>query len=205
MAEDLRTQRYTDADRPGVFEVLRGAFSEQYANHLMRMWDWKYDSHPLNAEATRSRRANHDKLWDYINQNYPEAARDRSGVGVTLEDLNPVTDDAPYVLVLKDGDRVVAMQGSLPRAVLINGERYLTSTACDFAVHPEYRGRFLSMRLSLRARSEHRTSIGWLNESSSTSGRKWRNQVAPILDSLKIVNPPLSGRMRVIADRKSVV
>src|SRR5579862_458170 len=190
MSEDLRTQRYTDADRPGVFAVVRDAFSEQYANHLMRIWEWKYDSHPLNREAALSRRNNHDQLWTYINQNYPHEARSMAGLGAALDDLNQVPDDAPYVLVLKDGDRVVAMQGSLPRAFLINGERHMASIGCDFAVHPEYRGRFLSMRLELRARSEHRISIGWLNESSTTSGRKWRKSVAPILNSLSISNPP---------------
>jgi len=199
MSDELTTQRYTEADRAGIFAVLREAFSEHYAHHLMRIWDWKYDSHPLNREAEQSRRANHDRLWSYINQNYPTDARDRSGVGVTMDDLNRVPDDAPYILVLKDGEQVVAMQGSLPRALLINGERHMASIGCDFAVRPTYRGRFLSMRLALRARSEHRLSIGWLNDSSWASTRSWGKSVAPILNSLKIDNPPASGRMRVVA------
>ena len=40
-----------------MFALLREAFSEQYAQHLMQIWNWKYDSHPLNREAEKTRRA----------------------------------------------------------------------------------------------------------------------------------------------------
>jgi hypothetical protein len=197
MTDDLRIQRYTESDRPGVFALLREAFSEQYASHLMRTWDWKYDSHPLNREAEQVRRADHEKLWSYIAQTYSEEIR--AQWGLDLDELNSLPANAPYVLLLKDGDKVVAMEGSLPRAFLINGKRHLASIGCDFAVHREYRGRQLSMRLALRTMSEHRMSVGWYNTSSWASTGKWEKQTAPTLRQVTRVNPPVSGKMRAIA------
>ena len=195
MPDDLHIQRYTEADRSGVFAVLREAFSEQYANHLMRIWDWKYDSHPLNREAEQVRRADRNRMWAWIKEDYPEAVR----AGFTIPDLNPVPEDAPYFLVLKHGERVVATQGSLPRVFLINGERCVTSIGCDFAVHPEYRGQFLSMRLAHRAGTEHPISVGWSNPSSWTSGKKWQKKIEPDMRQFTPANPPISGEMRAIA------
>ena len=196
MADDFRIQRYTEADRSSVFDLLQRAFSEVYAQHLIRTWNWKYDSHPLNREAAQVRRADHEKLWAYITQTYP--ADLRAQWGLNLDDLNPVPDDAPYILLLKAGDKVVATEGSLPRAFLINGERHLASIGCDFAVHPDYRGRQLSMRLALRTMSEHRISVGWYNTNSWTSTNRWEKKTAPALNQVTRTNPPASGKMRVV-------
>src|SRR5579872_3861342 len=197
MADDFLIQRYTEADRLSVFALLREAFSEQYAKHLMRIWNWKYDSNPLNREAEKVRRADHETLWSYITQTYPENIRTQWGLN--LDDLNRVPIDAPYVLLLKDGDQVVAMEGSLPRAFLISGERQVASIGCDFAVHPEYRGRQLSMRLALRTMAEHRMSVGWYNTSSWASTNRWEKKTAPTLRRVTRLNPPVSGKMRAVA------
>jgi len=197
MRDEFRIQRYTNADRAGVFELMREAFSEDYAKHLGAIWDWKYDSHPLNREAARVRRADHEKLWSNIIQNYSEDIR--AQWGLTLDELNRVPDDAPYVLLLKDGDKVVATEGSLPRAILINGERHLLSIGCDFAVHPEYRGRQLSMRLAIRTMAEHRMTLGWYNTASRASTNRWEKKSAPAMRTVKHPNPPGSGKMRIVA------
>jgi hypothetical protein len=34
-----------------VFDLVRVAFSADFADRLIRQWDWKYDSHPLKREA----------------------------------------------------------------------------------------------------------------------------------------------------------
>ena len=73
MSEDFTIRRYADADRPRVFELIRAAVSEQYANHLMRIWDWKYDTHPLNQEADRARRTYLKASWhEIVNSLTPE-------------------------------------------------------------------------------------------------------------------------------------
>ena len=197
MSDELRVQRYTDADRAGVVDLMRDAFSEDYAQHLDAMWDWKYGAHPLNREAEQVRRANHDRMWSNLTQNYSEDIR--AQWGLTLDDLNPVPDDAPYVLLLKDGDKVAAMEGSLPRAILINGERHLASIGCDLAVHPNYRGRQLSMRLAIRTMSEHRLALGWYNTSSWASTGQWQKKTAPALRQIAHPNPPASGKIRLVA------
>ena len=66
MSDDFAIRRYTDADRPRVFELIRAAVSERYANHLTRIWDWKYGSHPLNQEADRARRTYLKASWHEI-------------------------------------------------------------------------------------------------------------------------------------------
>ena len=55
MADDFSIRRYTDNDHAEVLDFIRVAVSEQYARHLDRIWDWKYDSHPLNREAEQAR------------------------------------------------------------------------------------------------------------------------------------------------------
>jgi hypothetical protein len=197
MADNLVLQRYTKADRPGVFALLREAFSAQYAKHLLRVWSWKYDSHPLNREAQEVRSRDRERLWSYITQTYPAEIRARWGL--SLDELNRVPTDAPFVLLLKDGDEVVATEGSLPRAFLINGERHLASIGCDFAVHPRFRGRQLSMRLALRTMAEHRMSVGWYNGSSWASTSKWEKSAAHTLGKVTRLNPPISGKMWAIA------
>jgi hypothetical protein len=196
--DDIRLHRYTDADRDGVFALLRAAFSEQYANHMRRMWAWKYDSHPLNREAERVRRAYREKTWPGIIRDYSKAQLDFWGVD--LAKLDAASDDAPYVLLLKDGERVVAMEGSVPQAFLVNGTRRLVSVGCDFSVLPEYRGRSLSLRLASRMAMEHRMSFGWYTDTSKVVSDGWQKKFAPTLPkpNTKSGLPPGSGTMRVM-------
>jgi hypothetical protein len=77
------------------------------------------------------------------------------------------------MLLLKDGDRVIAMQGALPQPFLINGTRQLVSIGCDTAVHPDYRGRKLSLPLMLRMALEHGLTFGWSNPKSLSVWAGW--------------------------------
>src|SRR5690349_4621324 len=99
MTDEFRIQRYSPADRPGVFELLKSAYSEDFADRLIRQWDWKYDSHPSNREAEHERRANRERLWPFIIKNY--SADTLTQWGVTLGELERLPEDAPYVLLLK--------------------------------------------------------------------------------------------------------
>src|ERR1035441_3220587 len=114
MADDFRIQRYRSADRDCVFALLRAAYSDDFATRLIRQWDWKYDSHPSNREAEQARRINHEKLEPFIIKTY--SAETLTEWGLSLDQLDALPDDAPYVLLLKDGDKVVAMEGALPQA-----------------------------------------------------------------------------------------
>ena len=176
MADDFRIQRYRSADRDCVFALLRAAYSDDFATRLIRQWDWKYDSHPSNREAEQARRINHEKLEPFIIKTY--SAETLTEWGLSLDQLDALPDDAPYVLLLKDADKVVAMEGSLPQAFLVNGTRQLVSVQCDLAVHPDYRGRGLSMKLLLRIALEHGLTMSWSNLNSRRVGMGWPGKVS---------------------------
>jgi hypothetical protein len=172
MPADFRIQRYCDADRDGVFALVRVSYSDEFANRLIRQWDWKYDSHPANFEAEEARRNNRENLWPFIVKTYSPETMEQWGV-TTLEGFDPPTPGAPYLLLVKDGDKVIAMQGALPQAFLVNGTRQLVSIGCDSAVHPDYRGRKTSLPLMLRMALEHGFTFGWSNPKSASVWMKW--------------------------------
>jgi len=194
MAEEFTIHRYTDADRDDVVDLVRAAVSEDYARHLDRIWDWKYDSHPLNCEMELVRRVNRSKLLADLESTGLAAVV--ANWGVSTEEFPPHREAAPYILLLKDGGRIAAMMASMPQAFMIKGARFLISTSCDLAVHPDYRGRNLSMRVSTRVALDHGLVLGWANESSRRVGqrfaqktvRQWRSKTTSAM-----------GRMRVVA------
>jgi len=193
MSEDFSFHRYTDADRFDVFELLREAVSDDYAQHLTRIWDWKYDSHPLNREADRARRTYLKESWKNIVATLSEDLL--AQWGVSLENLSELPEDAPYVLLLKQEKRVVAMTAALPQAFMINGERHLVCSSCDLAVHPDFRGNFLSMRIAIRMSIEHGLIQGWSNKSSIAVGNRfsrktfdqWRHRTNATWRTMRVV------------------
>ena len=193
MSEDFTIRRYAEADRPRVFELIRAAVSEQYANHLMRIWDWKYDSHPLNREADRARRTYLRASWDEVVAALSVELMKQWGV--SLDDLGGLPETAPYVLLLEQGNRLAAMTAALPQAFLINGERHLVCSSCDSAVHPDFRGSSLSMRISIRMSVEHGLIQGWSNKSSIAVGKRfsrknynqWRHRTNATWRTMRVV------------------
>src|SRR5271166_97173 len=176
MSEQLEMRRYVDADRNGVFDLVRIAVSESYANLLHHLWNWKYASHPLNREADQVRKAHRAKVLPRLLKDYPEDLR--AQWGVSLDDFDPIPDDAPYILLFKDRAKIVAMLGSIPQEFLIAGVRHVVASPCDSMVHPDYRGKFLSMRMTLRLGSEHQLVVGWTNSSSRNVNSNWRKETA---------------------------
>lgn len=170
-------RRYVDADRDGILGLVRVAVSERYADLLHRLWDWKYDSHPLNREADRVRKAHRAKVLPQLLKDYPEDLR--AQWGVSLDDFEAVPADAPYILLIKDGAKIVAMMGSIPQEFMVDGVRHLVAVPCDSVVHPDYRGQFLSMRMTLRLGSEHQLVVGWSNGSTRSARANWRKETAP--------------------------
>src|SRR5580704_5404017 len=162
MADDFSIHRYTDADHAGVLDLIRVAVSEQYAQHIGRIWDWKYDSHPLNREMEETRNLNRPKLLADLEST--GLAPVVANWGISTEKFPPHREGAPYILLLREKRRIAAMMGCLPQAFLIKGKRFLISAGCDMAVHPDYRGRSLSMLASTRMALDHGHTLGWSNE-----------------------------------------
>jgi GNAT superfamily N-acetyltransferase len=194
MPEEFAINRYTDADRAEVLGLVGAAVSDGYAQHLDRIWDWKYDSHPLNREMEQERKENRPKLLADLEST--GLAPVVANWGIDTGDLPPDRDGAPYILLLKAGNRIAAMMGCLPQAFLIKGRRFLVSAGCDMAVHPDYRGKSLSMRVSTRMALDLGLTLGWSNETSRRVGerfarrtmRQWRSKTTAGW-----------GRMRVVA------
>jgi hypothetical protein len=193
MSDEFRMLRYTPADQRGVFELMRAAVSEKYAHHLVDQWNWKYDSHPLNTAAERARKAYRVKILPRLLATYPPEVL--ASWGVSLDEFDPIPDDAPYILLLKDGARVIAMVGTFPQEFLIAGTPQLVTIGCDSAVHPDYRGKFLSMRLTMRLATEHHLVATWSNRSTEKVRTTWRKRNA----SQAPANHPGPVRMRVVA------
>ncbi|HVN29377.1 MAG TPA: hypothetical protein VMT64_12860, partial [Candidatus Binataceae bacterium] len=194
MPQEFSIDRYTDADRSEVIGLVGAAISADYAQHLDRIWHWKYDSHPLNGELEEVRNVNRPKLL---------ADLDSTGLapvvaawGISTEKFPPHREGAPYILLVRNNRRIAAIMGCLPQAFLIKGKRLVISTGCDMAVHPDYRGKSLSMLVSTRAALDHGLTMGWSNETSSRVGdrfarktlRQWRSKTTSSW-----------GRMRVVA------
>src|SRR5271166_368468 len=194
MPEEFAINRYTDADRAEVIDLVGAAVSTDYAQHLDRIWSWKYDSHPLNREMEQVRKENRPKLLADLEST--GLAPVVANWGIDTGDLPPDHDGAPYILLLKAGNRIAAMMGCLPQAFLIKGKRSLVSTGCDLAVHPDYRGKSLSMRVSTRMALDHGLTLGWSNESSRRVGERFARRT---MRQWRLKTTSGWGRMRVVA------
>jgi hypothetical protein len=194
MADDFSIRRYTDNDHAEVLDLIRVAVSEQYARHLDRIWDWKYDSHPLNREAEQARGINRTKALADLEQTGLISVL--TAWGIDAGELSPAREGAPYVLLLMHRNRVAAMMGSLPQAFMVKGSRRMVWAGCDMAVHPNYRGQSLSMRVGTRMAVDHGLTLGWSNESSRKVGERFARRTARQWRSKTTAS---WGRMRVVA------
>jgi hypothetical protein len=194
MAENFSIHRYTDTDHAGVLDLIRVAVSEQYAQHLGRIWDWKYDSHPLNREMEEARNLNRPKLLADLEST--GLAPVVANWGISTEEFPPHREGAPYILLLRENRRIAAMMGCLPQAFLIKGKRFMISAGCDLAVHPDYRGKSLSMLASTRMALDHGLSLGWSNETSRRVGERFARKT---LRQWRSRTTSSWGRMRVVA------
>jgi hypothetical protein len=194
MPEEFAFNRYTHADRAEVMALVGAAVSANYARHLDRIWSWKYDSHPLNCEMEQERKENRPKLLADLEST--GLAPVVANWGIATDELPPDRYGAPYILLLKAGNRIAAIMGCLPQAFLIEGRRFLVSAGCDMAVHPDYRGESLSMRVSTRMALDHGLTLGWSNETSRRVGERFARRTMRQWRSKTTVG---WGRMRVVA------
>jgi GNAT superfamily N-acetyltransferase len=82
-------------------------------------------------------------------------------------DANPFNRRAePYILLLKDGDQIIGMEGAIPLRVSVGGEERWVTHSCDLVVHPGYRRQGLSRGIVGQYRADNPMDFGWLNELS---------------------------------------
>jgi len=154
--------------------MIRAA-NPDFAQALIRNWDWKYDANPFNREAAHYRRAHHEEVLAFLRttrsaERLENFAR-RWGL-TSAEDLQ--RDDEPYILLIKkDGQEVVGMEGVVPQLFLVNGKEHWTSAECDLAVHPAYRNRGLSHTLGNRLRTDNPVSFAWYTVATQRLMSNW--------------------------------
>ena len=82
-------------------------------------------------------------------------------------DANPFNRHAePYILLLRDGARIIGMIGAISFRVSIGGKEQWVASGCDLVVHPDYRGQGLARRIIRQAMADHPMWFVWLNEIS---------------------------------------
>ena len=82
-------------------------------------------------------------------------------------DANPFNHHPePYILLLKDGTKIVGMLGSILLRVSVGGRECWVTHACDLVVHPGYRGQGLSRGILGQYIADSPMGFGWANELS---------------------------------------
>ncbi len=108
-------------------------------------------------------------------------------------DRNPFNPDGrPYILLLKDGPRLIGMIGTLALRAVINGVEHVISHSCDWVLGTEYRNRGAGRPLVQRMRTERPLRFSWQNALSHRSLRHSRGTYARMLP---LVRPLDFGRL----------
>ncbi len=108
-------------------------------------------------------------------------------------DRNPFNPEGrPYILLLKDGSRLIAMLGTIPLRAVINGVERSVSHSCDWVLRTEYRSRGTGRPLVHRLRTERPLRFSWQNVLSHRSLRHSRGTYARMFP---LVRPLDLGRI----------
>jgi GNAT superfamily N-acetyltransferase len=178
MPEQFRISRYRLEDRSRVLDFIAAVHPRALADRLIQQWSWKYQANPFNREAARYREAHREEVLTYMDTVFSRERFEKfcHKWGIVAEE--GVGDDGPYILLMNDGDRLVAMQGSLPQCFMIGGKERWVSIGCDLAVHPDYRNRGLALPLTNRLLTEHAMMLSWLNASIHRIRSGWRSAIS---------------------------
>jgi hypothetical protein len=178
MTQQFRITRYRPNDREPVLDFVRAVYSQPLADRLIRQWDWKYDRNPFNREAARYREAHREEVLGFLNSVFSEERFQKFCRKCGINPGEAVVDEGPYILLMKDGDEIVAMQGSIPQRFVIGGKERWASIGCDLVVHPDYRNRGLALPLTHRLLTEHAMMLSWFNASIHRIRSGWRKSIS---------------------------
>jgi hypothetical protein len=118
---------------------------------------------------SRYAKSDREQVLEFLPTVFPPArARRLSAQWDWKYAANPFNRDAdPYILLLRDGDKIIGMLGALPLRVSIRGDPYLANSGCDAMIHPSYRGHDLFARMIEFLLQHHPIGIGWGNSASN--------------------------------------
>jgi len=167
MADEFRIERYRRADREQVFDLMRAAYPADQVARETRQWDWKHDANPFNADAERYRIDLRPRILPFIRA----AARPEDLTAMELRGPQAASLDEPYCVMLKSGAQLAGILCLVPQRFCIAGAEHWAIIGSNFIVHPGYRGRKLSVRLSLTMRADNAMNINFTNQSGQGSAR----------------------------------
>jgi GNAT superfamily N-acetyltransferase len=178
MAEQFRISRYRADDRQRVLDFIVTVHPRAFADRLIQQWSWRYEENPFNREAARYREAHREEVLAHLDRVFSRDRFERFCRKWSIDPHDCRGDEGPYILLMQEGDKLVAMQGSLPQCFMIGGKQRWVSVGCDLAVHPDYRNRGLALPLTNRLLTEHAMMLSWFNASIHRIRSGWRKAVA---------------------------
>jgi predicted N-acetyltransferase YhbS len=178
MPDQFRIVRYRAEDRGRVFDLIRAVHRPDLADRLIRQWNWKYDANPFNAEAARYRDAHRDEVLAFSNAIFSSERFEKFRRKWSIDPDDAVGDLGPYILLMKNGAELVAMQASIPQRYAVGGKDRWACIGADLAVHPGYRSRGLALPLTNRLLTEQAMMVGWHNESIQRIREAWRKSAS---------------------------
>ncbi len=167
MDDEYRIERYRRGNREQVFDLMRAAYRPREVAREIKQWDWKHDANPFNAEAERYRIGNRPRILSFVRA----ATRPQDLAPLELRGPEAVTLDEPYCLMLKTDAKVVGVFCMIPQRFMISGEWHWAIIGSNYIIHPEYRGRKFSIRMSLAMRADNALNINFSNPVGQRSSR----------------------------------
>ena len=167
MDDEFHIERYRRANREEVFDLMRAAYQPYEVAREIKQWDWKHDANPFNADAERYRIANRARILSFVRA----AARPEDLAALELRGPEAVGLDEPYALMLKTGTKLVGVFCMIPQRFMISGQWHWPIIGSNFIVHPEYRGRKFSIRMSLVMRADNALNLNFANPTGQRSSR----------------------------------
>ncbi len=118
---------------------------------------------PLNI--ARYRKSDRDETFSFIRSVYPPERSARLIQQWDWKyDSNPFNCESdPYVLLMRDGDKIVGMMGAIPLRACLAGKEHLIRSGCDWIIHTDYRGRGLMRKMDEQYLEDHSIGFGWAN------------------------------------------
>src|SRR5512139_2349631 len=125
-------------------------------------------SRRIGYQIVRYQRPDRQDVFDFVRGAYgADDARRLLRQWDWKYDANPFNREAePYVLLMREGRRIIAMLGGIALRVVIHGQEHWVSHSCDWVVHPDYRDQHLARRLTERHRADRALRFSWQNEKS---------------------------------------
>lgn len=138
------------------------------------------------VRVVRYERTDRPQVHEFLKAVQPARDSDRLiGQWHWKYDDNPFNPESrPYIVMLKEDERIVGVMADLPARVWVRGRISHWVCSCDLAIDTEYRGRGLSRSIIRRHMADHDMAFAWMNVAS-------KRAAAPLTGSRSVPIRPL--------------